>query len=67
MEKISINLPSLKDAKKRTGTPVVINRDTFKLADNFKNLGINRKYYLRKNQSHPILAVQAITQNAHQF
>ncbi len=47
MEKISINLPSLKDAKKRTGTPVVINRDTFKLADNFKNLGINRKYYLR--------------------
>ncbi len=47
MEKISINLPSLKDAKKRTNTPSNIHREVFEISDKFKSLGVNRKYYLR--------------------
>ena len=50
MEKISINLPSLKDAKKRTNTPSNIHREVFEISDKFKSLGVNRKYYLRTNE-----------------
>lgn len=40
-------LPSLKDAKIRTRKQVEIKHSTFKLTDEQKKLGENRKYYLR--------------------
>ncbi len=47
MEKISVKLPSLSDAKKRTKTPSNIERISFDLPIQLRNLGVGRKYYLR--------------------
>ncbi|HCY06317.1 MAG TPA: tRNA (N6-isopentenyl adenosine(37)-C2)-methylthiotransferase MiaB, partial [Erysipelotrichaceae bacterium] len=47
MENISIKLPSLKDAKKRTRKPINIYRDLYELSESLKKLGENKKYYLR--------------------
>ena len=40
-----MNLPNMKDARKRTNDKVLI--DSFKIDDKYKNLGLNKKYYIR--------------------
>lgn len=47
MEKISVKLPSLADAKRRSKQPSNIERVNYDLPEYVKNIGVNRKYYLR--------------------
>ena len=42
-----MNLPNLKDAKIRTKKEIKIIRDDYKVSDNMKEIGKNKKYYLK--------------------
>lgn len=47
MEKIKVQLPSLKEAKVRTKHGTNIERVSYDLPEYMKNIGVERKYYLR--------------------
>ena len=42
-----MNLPNLKEAKIRTKKEVKIIRDDYKISDNMKTIGKDKKYYLK--------------------
>jgi tRNA-2-methylthio-N6-dimethylallyladenosine synthase len=42
-----MNLPNLREAGKRTKSPIKFILDDYKLPDNLKKLGINKKYYIK--------------------
>ena len=42
-----MNLPNLKEAGKRTSNPISFILDDYKLPDNFKDIGLNKKYYIK--------------------
>ena len=42
-----MNLPNLREAGKRTKSPIKFILDDYKLPDNLKELGLNKKYYIK--------------------
>lgn len=42
-----MNLPNLKEAGKRTKNPIQLVLDEYELPENLKDLGINKKYYIK--------------------
>ena len=42
-----MNLPNLCEAKKRSKSEIKIIRDDYKVSDEMKNIGLNKKYYLK--------------------